>query len=149
MELDEFIKFEEVGLIDKTSIIVDFEQVKSIVDAAYLKDGLATKINYDTLKYYEKLPLWSKSLSKLASNEDVYWFTSDYDDYGVYIGTLDNVLSKIELLFDMGVGDVTIINKNLDTFISFDTYAYQGEFFNEVQFFGEYEILFKEAVIET
>ena len=149
MYIDELSKFEELCLIDKALVIEDLELIKSITEAAYLKDDLSKKLNYETTDYYEKLPFWSRILSEMAPKDDVFWFTSDYDDHGVYVGKLDKVLSNVGKVFDLGVDEVTIIAQSLDTFISFDTYASKGKFFNEVQFYGRYDALFSKAVIKT
>ncbi len=140
--MDEFLTFIEKGILEKSSIIEEFDKVKVISEAAYSKDDFALKKNFEPEYFYNNLPKWSQNLAFIASDEDIYWFTSDYDDFGVYKGKLNTAISNIAVLFELGVSEVTIISKSLDTFLSFDTYVYCGKYFQEIQLYGRYQELF-------
>ena len=135
---DEFSTFIENGLIDESSIIEEYERVRKITEAVDIKHKLAVKLNFDNDAFFRNLPIWSKNLLSIVQDEDIYWYTSDFDDNGVYVGKLKTIIANIPLLFKLGVNDINIIDKSLSTFISFDTYAYAGKFYQELRLYGRY-----------
>lgn len=141
MTLNEFAIFIDYGLIDKSSIIEDYRSVKHVTEAADMREESAKKINFDPELFYFNLPAWSDNFSAIANDEDIYWYTSDFDDFGIYKGKLKHILSKVHLLFELGINDITIIDKNLTSFICFDVYIYQGQWFYEIRYYGRFEYL--------